>query len=214
MRQATIHLSDAELASLGLGELVSLFREAGLRRVRELRCRGSGCLLVIAVEEAVAADRLRARSDVKWFERVDDGGGSVTYLCKIAVPEVGDAVEPYHETEVTQREIDPTGGGLDVTILGSHEALGERVDEYEAAGANVLLRALSDYEGPDDPLDATTPRQREVLKTAFDLGYFDVPREATTEAVGNELDLDPSTVREHLQRAQRNLLAELLRDDG
>jgi DNA-binding CsgD family transcriptional regulator len=214
MRQATIHLSDAELASLGLEELVSLFREGGLQRVSELRCRGSGCLLVVTVEAAVAADRLRDRSDIEWFERVDDGGGGVTYLCKISVPEVGDAVEPYHETAVTQREIGPTAEGLDVTILGSHEAIGERVDEYEAAGANVLLRALSDYEGPDDPLDAMTPRQREVLKTAFDLGYFDVPREATTEAVGDALDLDPSTVREHLQRAQHNLLSELLAGDG
>ena len=214
MRQATIHLSDAELASLGLRELVSLFRDAGLRRVSELRCRGSGCLLAVTVAEAVAADRLRERSDVEWFERIDDGGGSVTYLCKVAVPDVGDAVEPYHETEVTQQGIDPTDEGLDMTILGSHEALGERVDEYEAAGANVLLRAISDYEGPNEPLDATTPRQREVLETAFEFGYFDVPREATTEAVGDALDLDASTVREHLQRAQHNLLSELLADDG
>lgn len=137
----------------------------------------------------------------------------MTYLCKVAVPEVGEAVDPYHETEVAQRELDPTEKGLDVTILGSHEALGERVREYEAAGAEVLLRAMSDYEGPDDPLDATTPRQREVLKTAFDLGYFDVPRAATTEEVGDALDLDPSTVREHLQRAQRNVFAALLADE-
>lgn len=214
MRQATIHLSDAELASLGIRELVSLFRSAGLRRVSELQCRGSGCLLVITVEEAVDADRLRAQSGIEWFERIDEGNRSVTYLHKVAVPEVGETVEPYHETEVTQRAIEPTGEGLNVTILGSHEALGERVREYEAAGATVLLRAMSDYEGPDDPLDATTPRQREVLETAFKLGYFDVPREATTEAVGDALDLDPSTVREHLQRAQRNLLSELLGGDG
>jgi predicted DNA binding protein len=212
MRQATIHLSDAELSSLGLRELVSVFRDAGLRRVSELQCRGSGCLLVVTVEDDVAEDRLRERSDIEWAERVD-GGGGVTYLCKVAVPDVGDAVEPYHETEVTQQEIVPTEEGLDVTILGSHEALGERVREYEAAGANVLLRAMSDYEGPDDPLDATTSRQREVLETAFELGYFDVPRDATTEAVADRLGLDPSTVREHLQRAQRNLLSELLADD-
>lgn len=214
MRQATIHLSDAELSSLGLRGLVSHFREAGLRRVSELQCRGSGCLLVVTVEDVVPEDRLRARSEIEWIERVDSGSGSVAYLCKVAVPDVGEAVEPYHETEVTQQGIASTEEGIDVTILGSHEALGERVNEYEAAGANVFLRELSDYEGPDDPLDATTPRQREVLETAFELGYFDVPREATTETVGETLDLDPSTVREHLQRAQYNLLSELLTDDG
>ncbi|MFA1610000.1 helix-turn-helix domain-containing protein [Halobellus rubicundus] len=211
MREATIHLSDAELADLGIGALVSVFRRAGLRRVSELQCRGSGCLLVVTVEDAVAEDRLDARSEVEWWERIDDRG-SVAYLCKVAVSDVGDAVEPYHETDVAQRGIDPTEEGLDVTILGSHEAIGERVREYEAAGADVLLRAMSDYEGPDDPLDAATPRQREVLRAAFDRGYFDVPRGATTEEVGDALGLDPSTVREHLQRAQRNVFAALLSD--
>lgn len=212
MREATIHLSDAELAALGLGEFVSLFRDAGLRRVSELQCRGSGCLLVVGVDEAVAEDRLDERAAVRWWERIDDGG-SVTYLCKVAVSALGDAVEPYAEAEVTQREIEPTDGGLDVTILGSHEALGERVREYEAAGANVLLRALSDYEGPEDPLDATTDRQRDVLRTAFERGYFEVPRAATTAEIGEALDLDASTVREHLQRAQHNVFAALLPED-
>jgi len=211
MREATIHLSDAELAALGLRDLVALFRDAGLRRVSELQCRGSGCLLVVGVDEAVAEDRLDAISDVTWWERVDDGG-SATYLCKVAVSEIGEGVDPYHETEVSQRSIEPTGEGLDVTIVGSHESLGERVREYEAAGADVLLRTISDYEGPDDPLDATTERQREVLEAAFERGYFDVPRAATTEAIGDALDLDASTVREHLQRAQRNVFAALLAD--
>lgn len=38
------------------------------------------------------------------------------------------------------------------------------------------------------------------------MGYFVVPEEVTTDEIATALDLDPSTVREHLQRAQKNLL--------
>ena len=50
-----------------------------------------------------------------------------------------------------------------------------------------------------------TDRQREVVETASEAGYYEV-REASTAAVAEELGLDPSTVPEHLQRAERNLL--------
>ncbi len=212
MRQATIHLSDADLAALGIGDLVSRFRRSELRDVRELQCSGSGCLLVVTVAEPVDEGGLDDHTDVAWWERLDGGAGT-TYLCKATIPAVGDAIEPHHGTEVTQRDLEPTDEGLDLTILGSQAALGDRVREYEAAGASVLLRTLTDYEGPTGPLAAMTERQREVVETAFDLGYFAVPREATTEEVGAALGLDPSTVREHLQRAQHNVFAALLSTD-
>lgn len=42
------------------------------------------------------------------------------------------------------------------------------------------------------------------------MGYYDVPRNASTEEVAAELELDGSTVSEHLQRAERNVLRRVL----
>ena len=39
------------------------------------------------------------------------------------------------------------------------------------------------------------------------MGYYEVPREASTADIAAEIDVDPSTVTEHLQRAERNLLS-------
>jgi predicted DNA binding protein len=49
-----------------------------------------------------------------------------------------------------------------------------------------------------------------VLETAYDLGFYEVPRQASTEDVAGELDIDPATASEHLQRAERNLLTSQL----
>lgn len=59
-------------------------------------------------------------------------------------------------------------------------------------------------------LDVLTDRQQEVMQTAFDMGYYEVPREVSTEEITGTLELDPSTVAEHLQRAERNVLSQLL----
>jgi predicted DNA binding protein len=57
-----------------------------------------------------------------------------------------------------------------------------------------------------------TDRQREVLRTAHRMGYFEYPRRANATAVADELDIGVSTFTEHLAAAQGALLDDLLCD--
>lgn len=56
---------------------------------------------------------------------------------------------------------------------------------------------------------ALTERQREVLESAYERGYFDRPRGANATDLAAELDVTPSTVREHLAAAQSKLLGDV-----
>jgi predicted DNA binding protein len=49
-----------------------------------------------------------------------------------------------------------------------------------------------------------------VLGTAYEMGYFEYPREANATAVAEELDIGLSALAEHLAAAQGKLLSELL----
>ena len=51
-----------------------------------------------------------------------------------------------------------------------------------------------------------TERQREVLETAFEDGYYDWPRECSGEAVATELGITSPTFSEHIHAAERKLL--------
>lgn len=55
-----------------------------------------------------------------------------------------------------------------------------------------------------------TSRQLEVLRTAYEMGYFDRRRGANATEVAAELGIDPSTVAEHLAAAQSKLFADVL----
>ena len=57
-----------------------------------------------------------------------------------------------------------------------------------------------------------TDRQREVLEHALDHGYFDWPRQTTSEALADDLDISRATYLEHLRKAERTLLPAALEE--
>lgn len=57
-----------------------------------------------------------------------------------------------------------------------------------------------------------TDRQLETLRTAYEAGYFDWPRESTAEACATELGIAQPTFAQHLRSGQQKLLAALFDD--
>ncbi|MFB6120874.1 MAG: helix-turn-helix domain-containing protein [Halobacteriaceae archaeon] len=110
------------------------------------------------------------------------------------------------------------GGALELVFhAGDFESLqtvvGDLRERYPDADIQRLVRAPT--EGA--PRDAVfvdrgklTDRQLEVLQTAYEMGYFERPRDANATDVADELGVSPSTVTEHLLAAQSKLFGDLL----
>lgn len=206
MREAKIHVPDTELEDTGLAAFVALCRDHGVRSISELACHDDGCLFVLTLNRPPAEEDFAAIESIQYWDRLAGPDDTAVYLCKVVT-----TVDTDFDTDaVSTPEIGVDDDGFDVSLVGPQDALAENIDHYEDNGVSVALQAMSDYTGPDDTLDAVTERQRQILETAYDLGYFEVPRDVSAAAVADELELDPSTVTEHLQRAQRNILGELL----
>lgn len=58
--------------------------------------------------------------------------------------------------------------------------------------------------------ETLTERQREVLETAHEMGYFDHPKQANAGEVADALGINATTFTEHLSAAQRKLLTAIL----
>ncbi|SDK01474.1 Predicted DNA binding protein, contains HTH domain [Halovenus aranensis] len=54
-----------------------------------------------------------------------------------------------------------------------------------------------------------TPKQEACIQAALEVGYFDVPREATAQEVADHLDISKSAFLERLHRAERTLFRQL-----
>lgn len=90
------------------------------------------------------------------------------------------------------------------------------VNELHEAFDDVHVRQLTRAEEGGDhdfvfvDRNRLTARQREVLETAYEMGYFDHPKGANAGEVADALGIAPSTFSEHLAAAQRKLLSSLL----
>jgi hypothetical protein len=215
MREAVLSVSDRDIDSLGIGDLVSLTRAAGLEDFEELACEGSGALVQVEVESRVDEGRLDGLEYVEEWDHDGPTDDRATHLYRIAftTPGVPEDITEHTDDLVGTCDPDLSDEGATWSLTGPLEAISGTVDGYETVGVSPDLRRLDAYEGETDPLDGLTERQREVIETAWDMGYYEVPKDASTEDVAASLDLDGSTVAEHLQRAERNLLAEHLKPE-
>ena len=92
-------------------------------------------------------------------------------------------------------------------------AIKSLIDRYPTVDVRRLLR--NEDEPHEDNLivldrNRLTDRQREVLETAHEMGYFEHPKGANAKEIAAELDISSATFSEHLVAAQSKLLEAIL----
>jgi len=210
MREAEVSVTDTELAAMGVDDLLSLAREAGLLSVEGLACRGNGAVLQVEVETRIDEERLAVLDCVDEWNHVTERTDSQVYVISFTAPELPESLEETAADLVGTCDPDVDDRGATMSLVGPHEAISGQIGEYEKAGVSPTLQRIGGYKGPDYPLDELTARQREVIETAWEMGYYEVPKQVSADDIATEMGLDSSTVNEHLQRAERNLLGQIL----
>lgn len=125
-----------------------------------------------------------------------------------------DAIETF---DCAVSDIRAEGGELVATVHVDDAPQVRRViEELRSTFDDVAMRSL--HQNGDEALDDVTfvdrgkltARQREVLETAHDLGYFEYPKGANAGEVSEELGISVSTLAEHLAAAQTKVLGDVL----
>lgn len=97
-------------------------------------------------------------------------------------------------------------GDLLLTYYGTEETFHEAMAAVPDR-VSLKLERKSEFQPSRDPFISTlTDSQQDILETAVELGYYDIPRETTYEEIGKELGLTAATVGEHLRKAEAKLV--------
>ncbi|MHC3437671.1 helix-turn-helix domain-containing protein [Natrialbaceae archaeon A-gly3] len=97
--------------------------------------------------------------------------------------------------------------------IPSRETLSTYQQLCEERELGFRLRSLYQGEGAGVESYGVTARQREVLRTALEAGYFDVPRRTTLEDLAGELGVSGQALSALLRRGQANLLRRTIATD-
>jgi predicted DNA binding protein len=91
-----------------------------------------------------------------------------------------------------------SGGGLPIFLTKLHEnGVQYKIDD---------LSPLSSVKG-------MTARQQNVLKSAFELGYYDFPKRISTEKLAEKIGIKAGTVSEILRRAEKNVISRYFEEE-
>jgi predicted DNA binding protein len=99
-----------------------------------------------------------------------------------------------------------------VELVGKEDEISKFL-QYTSKLSNNSFKILGltsiDTKG-ESLLSKLTLRQRQILLTAYALGYYDVPRRISSDELSGHFDVDKSTVVEHLRKAERKLIASIV----
>jgi len=94
----------------------------------------------------------------------------------------------------------------------SREALSGCYQECLDRGVTLTVNGIYDDARPEHSRvsEALSDRQYETLRTAFETGYFAIPREITMEELAERLDISDTAASQRIRRGLQKLLAEEL----
>ena len=184
--------------------------EAKIEAAPPLRRDDGYALVRFSVADPAVGDALDDDDRVRYLHRAETGDVH-TFRClskgRCVVHRLideGFLVESVGYRDGVERHV---GAVVGQTVLnGVLEAAGEAV--------GVRLERISPLraEGEDD-VDSRwnlTPAQAEAMRTAYEMGYFGVPKRASSEAVAAELGVSKSAFLERLRRGERALMRHVI----
>jgi predicted DNA binding protein len=174
-----------------------------------LRQDGNALLHVSTPDEAVG-DHLDGDDRIRYLHRsrTDD---SYTYRCLSKQPcilhdlvDAGFLPESVHYEDGRERHVGAVVGYdvLEGVLAAAGDAVGvtlERVSTLGDVGETPVAERWN-----------LTPAQGEAVRTAYDLGYFEVPRAVTAGEVADQLDISKTAFLERLHRAEAALFEQVL----
>lgn len=104
------------------------------------------------------------------------------------------------------------------TVVGSNAEIKKFLAELRAFKVRYKVLSIKDgaycpaceATAPRSPLGILTPKQRQAIATAYKIGYYDIPRRAESADVARALQLGKSTTIEHLRKAEKRVLDEMM----
>lgn len=213
--------SDTQAAIQGLKTLEILKRIKTLEVLQLLRFTPEEFAAIIKIETKTTTENpdnflqdmfALVRGKIQFLERQKDGAHIyfVTGTMPPPSPQMDSKYIMYPSMPFSYQE-----GKFRATLVGDTEQVKQLLDTFERINLRYRVVSLTAANfSPSSPVACLTVKQQEALVLAFRLGYFDTPRKVSVDELADRLGLASSTLAVHLRRAERRLLAEVLKEDS
>lgn len=166
-------------------------------------------------DPSVVTSALEGTSGVAGVRRLDDGGERPLFRATLTPAARAETVyDTLVAHDITVLEATETADGSRLTVRSpTREALGVLVGEFGRRSVPTTLHRLCSEADAGAARYGLSPKQREALVTAWEAGYYRVPRGATLGDVAATLGITEQSVSQRLRRGIHSLLGATLAGD-
>jgi len=103
------------------------------------------------------------------------------------------------------------GERMKASFTGTSQQIKHILGTISKLGLAYRVISVADARfSPTSPLGILTEKQRKVLTTAFNLGYYDIPKKTSNNEIAKKLNIKEPTCVRHRVKAEKRLLTALL----
>jgi len=103
------------------------------------------------------------------------------------------------------------GGSLTASFLGSAAEVKGLLRKLDALGARYRVVSMGDAKFSfDSPMNRLTEKQLRVIVTAYNLGYYGLPRRVSSRELASKLKMSEPTLVMHRRKAEKRLFGAIL----
>jgi predicted DNA binding protein len=182
-----------------VADLSSRYPEATFRVLAALPDddMGVGLVEITAPEMEAVLSKLDEATGVRVFELLHRGDGRALVQFETDNPllllSIRNSRTPF------EPPITIVDGVADLELTASRDRLSSLTDQLRTVGLEFDVRSVRTSM---DPESVVTDRQRALIETAVERGYYDTPRTCTLTGLADHLDIAKSTASERLHRAE------------
>ncbi|MBI0583363.1 MAG: helix-turn-helix domain-containing protein [Methanomassiliicoccus sp.] len=169
-------------------------------------------LIECILKEGVSIDELTSIGNMDILSVIRSEGDK--HICLVLGHESDEANERFKGLELNLIYTAPSLISEDriiVSFISSQRDMARFVEVVKAHIGKVVKMTFkqSTYE-KKDLLTLLTDKQREVMAAAYKHGYYDVPRMISSEKLAEKVSISKPTLIEHLRKAERRIINEIL----
>jgi predicted DNA binding protein len=140
----------------------------------------------------------------------ENGNESVVLVKARAPPEFAHMAKKFDLDLVWTTPLKVTRNKIVYSFIGDDGSIRKMVQLLKTFGETVKLSVQDASFSSSEMLSSLTPKQRELMREAKRLGYYNYPRSISATDLAKAVGLSRSTVVEHLRKAEIRLLDQLL----
>ena len=197
MFQAEIHLQQHKACVVS--EIAAAFETDVAIAIEELHDELVTFVLELDEDRSEVLALLTASEQVKHVEPLNDGNYLVTKTSCGAYS----AIDCNHGV-LRRRNVVGSSGRVYTVLFFRRQDLRAIVDDFRDIGT-VTLEKVSRF---DESSVRLTDRQYEVVQAALNAGYFQWPRDVTSDELAAQFGISRATLLEHLRKAESKLIAD------